>query len=1055
MADQTRREFLGRLRNGAVAIAAGAAVPAAEGRASALPPLSGDAPIGGPLATDPALDALGRLFAAPPDAAKPMTRWWWFGGAVTPAEITRELGFMREAGLRGAEIQPVYPVTVDDPARGVRHLRYFTPEWYDVLRHASREARRLGLQLDLTLGSGWPYGGPFVPPDLGARRLRLVTADIVGPRVFSWNTGPLLGEGERGAALLLAPVADDGAARIEGARVLDHRRRGATSGLEIPAGRWRVMLFVDAPTGMLVKRPTFGMEGLVVDHHNRQAIDLFLRAAGDRVFDAIGSQDGAPFHSIFCDSLEVFGADWTPRLLQEFERRRGYSLAPYLPALFADAGPLTPHVRYDYHLTLSDLLVDEFFAPLAAWSAKRGVKARVQAHGGMGDVMRGYGVSDIPEGENIFLGDRCQVNLKHRRLASSAAHIYGKPVASAETYTWLRTPTFTTTLEMMKAASDAVFLDGINQVVNHGYSYSPPEAGEPGWAFYASTEINHTQTWWRHYPHLARYVQRVSAMLQQGESVNPILVYLPMADVYAEHGVGGLHLDVEVQSRLDPAMLDEIRRAGYDFDVVNDHALAEVMRVEKGDGAAGGGEARASGATVLRGGTGRYRVMLVNDVRLMPPESAARIAEFVRAGGHLVAVGRLPEEAPGVKDREARTAAVRRAFAELWDGALPARAPASSGRFSAALVADVPAAIAQLARVLPPDFRIAEEREVGAGATAPPAARASAGRASSAAAQSPAGPARQHVGFVHRQVGEADAYFVANVSAAPRDLRVEFAAGHRRPHRWDPEAGRVAGELPYDYVTGGRVTSVELRLGPFESCFVVFGKGTEAPLVTATPAAGRWEIDRTGPRAEVRGLVSSGGRHALRGREGRARHVNAGSLPTVVAAGGPWTIALGGHAPVAIERLRRWDEIEGGRGFSGWGRYETDITLPEVGEDVEWFVDLGEVRETAEVFLNGRPLGAAWKGLRRVACGDAIRRGTNRLRIDVANLWIHHVLAHPPGDTARRLKGVGADPAVAETAGIRWGTYGEVPPEQVGPSGLIGPVTLVPMKRIRLTLASK
>jgi hypothetical protein len=317
-----------------------------------------------------------------------------------------------------------------------------------------------------------------VPAELGARRLRLVTVDVAGPRTFSWDVGPRLGDGDRWAALLLAPVNDDGSPNGEGVRDLRSacgpRLQSCVTNLDIPAGRWRVMLFLDSPTNMEVKRPTFGMEGLVIDHHNRDAIGLFLRAAGDRVFDAIGAGEGAPFHSIFCDSLEVYGADWTGRLLAEFERRRGYSLVRHLPALFGDAGPLTAHVRYDYHLTLSDLIIEEFFEPLAAWSARRGVKARVQAHGAMGDVMRGYGVADIPEGENIFLGDRYQVNVKHRRLASSAAHIYHKPVASAETYTWLRTPTFTTTLEMMKAASDSVFLDGINQVVNHGYSYSPP-----------------------------------------------------------------------------------------------------------------------------------------------------------------------------------------------------------------------------------------------------------------------------------------------------------------------------------------------------------------------------------------------------------------------------------------------------------------------------------------------------------------------------------------------------------------------------------------------------
>ena len=215
--DQSRREFLGQVTHTAVAVAAGLA---AARRAEA-------GPAGGARgAADAPVEALSRVFTAPPDAAKPMTRWWWFGGAVTPAEITRELTFMRDAGLRGAEIQPVYPVTVDDPAHGIRHHRYYSTEWYDLLRHASREARRLGLQLDLTLGSGWPYGGPFVPPELGRappssrfHRRRRAARLLVGRtrRSSARATAP--------AALVLAPVADDGSARTDGARVLEHARR--------------------------------------------------------------------------------------------------------------------------------------------------------------------------------------------------------------------------------------------------------------------------------------------------------------------------------------------------------------------------------------------------------------------------------------------------------------------------------------------------------------------------------------------------------------------------------------------------------------------------------------------------------------------------------------------------------------------------------------------------------------------------------------------------------------------------------------------------------------
>jgi hypothetical protein len=1009
----TRREFLSRTAQ------SGLAIPALSAAFAAGAPSTQST--GGS-----SLESLRQLFAKPPDAAKPMTRWWWFA-AVTPEEITRELTFMRDAGLRGAEIQPVYPVTTDDPSRGVRNLRYYSPEWWDVVRHTVREAKRLGLQLDFTLGSGWPYGGPFVTPDLGARRLRALSQDLTGPRPFSWNLGPLTVGEDRIVAAVIAPVRDDGSPDLAKALAVPRPpapdagqpRAGLLDALDVPPGRWRVTVFLDTPTGMQVKRPTLGMEGLVIDHHNRDAIDLFLRAAGDRVFDAIGTADGPPFHSVFCDSLEVYGADWTRRLIEAFEKRRGYDLTPYLPALFSDAGPITPHVRYDYHLTLSDLIIDEFFEPLVAWSEKRGVQARIQAHGAMGDVMRGYGLAHIPEGENIFLGDRYQVNVKHRRLASSAAHVYGKRLVSAETYTWLRTPLFTTTLEMMKAATDSTLLDGINHIVNHGYSYSPPEAGEPGWAFYASTEANHTQTWWRHYPHLARYVQRACALLREGASVNPILVYLPMADVYAEYGAGSLHLDVEIAARFDPVLFDALRQAGYDFDLVNDHGLVERLKVDAG---------------VLRAASaGAYKVMIVANARYMPPESAAQIGAFVRAGGHLIAIGSLPQEAPGVQQRDVRTTALREVWTSLW-GSLPASAPAPAARHSAVLVADVRDALNRLNAVLTPDFRI-----VQAGAGTPANLQT----------------AREHVGFTHRRVDDADCYFVANVSAEPRLLRVQAACGHRAPQRWNIETGEEQRELAYDYLfldRGDRVTEVELALEPFESCFLVFGSSTTAPAVKATDPRGTWMLARDGTGIELRGLAPASGTYQFQLANGRPRPVTVNRVPAPIVVDGAWGLTLGGRQPVRLDRLRSWDELPEGKGFSGWGTYEIDLDVPDLERDVEWLVDLGRVHETAAVSLNGRALGAAWKGTRRLSCGDALVRGRNRLTVDVANLWIHHVLAHRPGDPARHLRGVGPDPQLAETMGIRWGTYGEVPPDHVPPAGLLGPVRLVPMKRVRVRL---
>ena len=327
-----RREFLARAGSSALI----AAAPLRKGEAEA-------ARAGG----DTDLATLRRLFSNPPSSAQPMTRWWWFGGAVTPEEITRELTFMKEAGLRGAEIQPVYPVAVDDPARGIRNLDYHSEEFRSALRHAVREARRLGLQLDFTLGSGWPYGGPFIPTSLAARRLRLLSQDVVGPKDYAWDLTPQLTGDDRIVAIVATPVRPDAKLDVARSRVLADQptsellqgvRRGSFVRGRIEEGTWRLMVFLDSPTGQQVKRPTLGMEGSVLDHHSREAMALFLRAAGDRVMDALGEDTAPPFHSVFCDSLEVYGADWTKDFLAEFQKRRGYDLAPYLPALWHEAG---------------------------------------------------------------------------------------------------------------------------------------------------------------------------------------------------------------------------------------------------------------------------------------------------------------------------------------------------------------------------------------------------------------------------------------------------------------------------------------------------------------------------------------------------------------------------------------------------------------------------------------------------------------------------------------------------------------------------------------------
>src|SRR5689334_23409993 len=130
------------------------------------------------------IDDIRKNFQHPPDDARIMMRWWWFGPAVTKAELEREMHVMKNAGIGGFEVQPVYPLSLDDETLGIKTLPFLSDEFLDALRFTSDKARELGLRFDLTLGSGWPFGGPTVPIEEAAGRLRYEHVKVEGGTRF-------------------------------------------------------------------------------------------------------------------------------------------------------------------------------------------------------------------------------------------------------------------------------------------------------------------------------------------------------------------------------------------------------------------------------------------------------------------------------------------------------------------------------------------------------------------------------------------------------------------------------------------------------------------------------------------------------------------------------------------------------------------------------------------------------------------------------------------------------------------------------------------------------
>ncbi len=567
------------------------------------------------------LETIHTAFLHPPDDARIMMRWWWFGAAVTKPELERELRVMRSAGIGGVEIQPVYPLELDDPQKGFRNLPYASDPFLDAVRFASEKAADLGLRVDVTLGSGWPYGGPDTPVTEAAGRLRIERTAI--PEGTEWAPIPPLENGERLIAVFR--VSGDGKASLSGASQLHNVQNGRVMLPARSAGSEALLFFIASRTGQQVKRPAIGAEGFVLDHYNRAAIAHHLEAVGNPLLEAFGSH---PPYAVFSDSLEVFGTDWTSDFLDEFRKRRGYDLTPHLPALAGDVGEETLAIGHDWGQTLTELTEERYLIPIREWAHAHHVLFRSQTYGEPPVILSSNALVDLPEGEH---GPEWR-GFSAARWASSASHLYGRPITSTETWTWLHAPSFRATPLDMKAEADLHFVQGINQLIGHGWPYSPDNAGEPGWRFYASAAFNEHNPWFQVMPEITRYLQRVSYLLRQGAPANDVAIYLPTDDAWAGFKPGAASVDQAMDGLLGPVIIPQVLNAGFNFDFIDDRAIA------------------ARGIP--------YKILILPGVERIPLETLQHLQSFIRDGGRVTATRRLPSLTPGFLEAQTGSAHV-------------------------------------------------------------------------------------------------------------------------------------------------------------------------------------------------------------------------------------------------------------------------------------------------------------------------------------------------------------------------------------------------------------
>lgn len=485
--------------------------------------------------------------AAPDPAARPMMRWWWFGPDMDRDEIDRELRAMAAAGLGGAEIALVHPLRPGAP-------HYLSDEVLAHVRHAAERARELGLRLDVTLGSGWSYGGAHIGSEHAARRLRWERRDL-GPQPLSWELAPSW----PGDELVSVHVG-------EGLPPSGWTRLPVTDGLlEIPAGRGprTVLIAWSEVTGQQVKRAAAGAEGPVVDHLSAAAVRHHLDVVGGAL---LGAVPAALLGSVFSDSLEVYDCGWTAALPARFLARRGYDLLEVLHLLEVDS-PGAAQVREDYGRTLSELVEEGFVATCRAWAEEHGVRFRLQGYGQPPITLAAQRGAHLIEGEGAGW-----TALTQSRWASSAAHHDRREVVSSEVWTWVHSPSFRAApLDLLGEAHEHLLL-GITHFVGHGWPYSPPEAPGLGWTFYAAGALDDRNAWWPAMGELTAHLTRLCAALRLGAPGADIALYLPYADVRAARGAGHV-LWAACRARIGEQLPAALRRAGYDLDLIDDEIL--------------------------------------------------------------------------------------------------------------------------------------------------------------------------------------------------------------------------------------------------------------------------------------------------------------------------------------------------------------------------------------------------------------------------------------------------------------------------------------------------
>ncbi|MEO7718742.1 MAG: glycosyl hydrolase [Capsulimonas sp.] len=946
-------------------------------------------------ATAAPADSLRSGFLNPPNSAKPQTWWHWMNGNISKVGITADLESMHRVGISEANI-----ITIGFNLTPAGQVPVMSPQFLDMVEFAAQEADRLGMTLCINNCAGWSSsGGPWVTPEHAMQAVTTSEETVQGPVQFSGKLKqptafpagdapfygvpqpPTTDQSYRDVAVLAfkAPenammvtnhfytkaafqdfpeldpleVEKDGQVAADPSRVV---HKGSIVNLtasmkpdgsltwSVPEGRWTILRVGYMPNGVVNKAGPLEATGPECDKLSPMGIDASWNGMMQPIIDRLGPLAGKVLVNCLIDSWEVRDQNWTPRMIEDFKRLRGYDPTPYLPVMtgrVVDSPAVSERFLWDVRRTVSDLFAQNYYKHFTELCHKHGLKSMVQSYNGPYESLQCGAASDIPMGEFWAGGNGIDNSVK---MASSIGHIYGQPIVAAESFTggdeygrWLDTP------YSLKSVGDLAFCHGINRIVFHEFAHQPWLNRKPGMTMGPyGINLERSNTWFDMSKAWMQHLTRSQFLLQQGT---------PAADAAYFCGQSA-----PVVTRAGTPALP----AGYDYDDINADVLLTRARV-------------VNHRIVLASGAS-YAVLVLptNDIN-MTPQLLQSIQKLVRAGATVV--GPRPLHSPSLADFPNCDMKVKQLADELWgkcDGTSVFENSYGKGRIIwGKSLSDVFAA-----QQLKQDFEFARSE------------------------------AATKLTYFHRVADKTDVYFVSNQRQQFDAVECTFRVTGKIPELWHPDTG-VIEPAPLWSEQDGR-TKVRLSFDPSGSTFVIFRRASapadhviaaSSTIASESMATPNWETSVTENGSSIVKAWQNG-QVKLRMASGQALQASASNLPEPQEIAGAWSLSFppnwGAPPSVTLDKLISWPDHtnNGVRYFSGTATYEKEIEISaeRLSAGRELWLDLGAVKNFAEVSMNGHDLGVIWKPPFRVNITNAAKPGTNRLIVKVTNLWPNRLI---------------------------------------------------------------